>query len=128
MHNAKPNLADLSDWGARVFMMKINAGKLDNKGTEGCWLGDSSMSKGYHIYAPNRQIMVNRNVSFEDTVLRVPSILIAGEDKDNHIIKSSNLNTVVQQSKQPVKHQANIISRSTSVAPGISTNKARSKK
>ena len=39
MHNAKPNLTDLPDWGARVFMMKTNAGKLDNKSTEGHWLG-----------------------------------------------------------------------------------------
>ena len=90
MHNAKPNLADLLDWGARVFVMKTNAGKLDNKGTEGCWLGYGGMSKGHCIYAPNQQIMVECNISFEDMVLRVPSILIVGEDKDNYIIKSSN--------------------------------------
>ena len=53
MHNAKPNMADLPDWGARVFMMKTNAGKLDNKGTEGCWLGYSGIRKGYCIYASN---------------------------------------------------------------------------
>ena len=46
MHNAKPNLADLQDWGTRVFVMKTNAGKLDNKGMEGDWLRYSSMSKG----------------------------------------------------------------------------------
>ena len=55
--------------------------------------------------------------------LRVPSILIAGEDKDKSIIKSSDLNTGVQQSKQAVEHQADIISRSASVAPGISADK-----
>ena len=54
---------------------------------EGCWLGYSSMSKGHRIYAPNRQIMVECNVSFKDIVLRVPNILIVGEDKDNFIIK-----------------------------------------
>ena len=96
MHNAKPNLADLPDWGARVFMLKTNTGKLDNKGAEGHWLGYSSISKGHHIYGPNRQIMVKCNVSFKDTVLRVPSILIVGEDKDNPIIKSSNLNSEAQ--------------------------------
>ena len=56
-------------------------------------------------------------------VLRVPSIPIVGEDKDNPIIKSSNLNTAVQQLKQPVEHQADIISCDTSVAPGISADK-----
>ena len=69
------------------------------------------------------QIIVERNISFKDMVLRVPSIPIAGEDKDNHIIKFSNLNTVVQNLKQPVEHQADIISCGTSVAPGISANK-----
>ena len=125
MHNVKLNLADLPDWGTSIFMMKTNAGKLDNKGTEGCWLGYSSMSKGHHIYAPNWQITVECKISFEDMVLQVPSIPIAGEDKDNHIIKSSNLNTVVQQLKQPVKHQADIISHGTSVASGISADKSQ---
>ena len=35
MHKVKLNLADLPDWGTRVFMMKTNAGKLDNKKTVG---------------------------------------------------------------------------------------------
>ena len=104
MHNAKPNLADLPDWSMRVFMMKTDAGQLDNKGREGCWLGYRGMSKGHHIYAPNQQITVERNISFEDMVLQVPSIPIVGEDKDNYIIKSSNQNTTAPQSKQPVKH------------------------
>ena len=56
-------------------------------------------------------------------VLRVPSIPIMGEDKDNHIIQSSNLNTAVQKLKQPVEHQADIISHGASVALGISANK-----
>ena len=122
MHNAKPYLADLPDWGTRVFVMKTNTGKLDNKGTEGCWLGYSSMSKGHHIYAPNWQITVKHNVSFKDTALQVPSIPIVGEDKDNHIIKSSNQNTTALQSKQPVEHQADIIAHNPSVAPGISAD------
>ena len=69
--------------------------------------------------------MVECNISFEDMVPRVPSIPIAGEDKHNNIIKSSNLNTTVQQSKQPVEHQADIISHGTSVAPGIRADKSQ---
>ena len=97
MYGAKPNLADLPDWGARVFIMKESSGKLDSKATEGRWLGYSGVSKGHCIYGPNRQIMVERNVTFENTVLQVPGpILIVGEDKNNPIIKSSNQNTTVQ--------------------------------
>ena len=96
MYDVKPNLADLSDWDARVFIMKENSGKLDSKATEGRWLGYSGVSKGHRIYGPNRQIMVERNVTFENTVLQVSGpIPIAGEDKHNPIIKSSNQNTMV---------------------------------
>ena len=66
--------------------------------------------------------MVECNVSFEVMVLQVPSIPIVGEGKDNHIIKSSNQTTTALQSKQPVEHQADIITRDPSVAPGISAD------
>ena len=46
-----------------------------------------------------------------------------GRIKIISLSKSSNQNTVVLQAKHPVKHQADIISCSTSVVPGISTNK-----
>ena len=39
MHKVKLNLTDLPEWGVRVFMMKMTAGKLDQKATEGHWLG-----------------------------------------------------------------------------------------
>ena len=78
MYGAKPNLADLPDWGARVFIMKESSGKLDSKATEGRWLGYRVVSKGHRIYGPNRQIMVERNVTFENMVLQVPGpVLIA---------------------------------------------------
>ena len=119
MHNAKLNLADIPDWGARVFVLKTNAGKLNSKGTEGHWLGYNRVSIGHHIYAPNWQITFEHNIGFENMVLQVPSIPIVGDNKDNPNIKSSNLNTEAQQLKQPIKHQAEIISCGASVAPGI---------
>ena len=97
IYGVKPNLANLPDWGAQVFMMKESSGKLDSKAIEGCWLGYSSVSKGHCIYRPNCQIMVKCNVTFKNTVLQVPGpIPIAGEDKSNSIIKPSNQNTMVQ--------------------------------
>ena len=33
IHKAKPNLADLADWSARVFTTKTNAGNLETKKT-----------------------------------------------------------------------------------------------
>ena len=35
MYGVKPNLADLPDWGARVFIMKESSGKLNSKATKG---------------------------------------------------------------------------------------------
>ena len=81
MYGAKPNLADLSDWGAQVFIMKESSGKLNSKASEGHWLGYSGVRKGHRIYGPNRQIMVKHNVTFENTVLQVPGpIPIVGEN------------------------------------------------
>ena len=82
MHKTKPDLTDLPEWGARVFMMKTIAGKLDQKSTEGCLLGYSGTSKGHRIYGANKAISVEWNITFDNAVLTVPdAISIAGEDK-----------------------------------------------
>ena len=66
--------------------MKETSGKLNSKAIEGCWLGYSGVSKGHHIYGPNHQIMVECNITFENTVLQVPGpILISGEDKKTQL-------------------------------------------
>ena len=59
MHQTKPNLTDIPEWGARVFMMKTIAGKLDQKATEACWLGYSGTSKGHHIYGAKSRFQSN---------------------------------------------------------------------
>ena len=64
MHKMKLDLTDLPEWGARVFMMKTITGKLDQKSTEGRWLGYSGTSKGHHIYGANKAISVEQNVTF----------------------------------------------------------------
>ena len=78
-------------------MMKETSGKLDSKAIEGCWLGYSNVSKGHRRYGPIHQTMVEHNITFKNMVLQVPGpILIAEEDKNNSIIKSSNQNMMVQ--------------------------------
>ena len=103
MHNAKPNLVGLPDWGTRVFMLKNSRGKLDLKAMEGHWLGYSAVSKGHHIYGLNGQITVKQNITFKNRLLEVSNpIPISGEDKNDFIIKSSNQNMRVQNiSKKP---------------------------
>ena len=82
MHKMKPDLTDLPEWGARVFVMKTIACKLDQKSTEGHCLGYSSTSKGHCIYGAIKAISVKQNVIFDNAVLTVPdAISIVGEDK-----------------------------------------------
>ena len=49
----QPNLRDLPEWGARVFVMTQLAGKLDAKSEEAHWVGYSGTSQGHRIYQPN---------------------------------------------------------------------------
>ena len=127
MHQTKPDLTDLPEWGARVFIMKTNAGKLDQKSTEGGWLGYSSTSKGHHIYGANKAISVERNVTFDNAVLTVPdAILIAGEDKQRSIQNTSNQNATVQSPQKelnPLETSADIITRDPSVRTESSAGK-----
>ena len=115
MHQTKPDLTDLPEWGARVFVMKTNAGKLDQKSTEGCWLGYSGTSKGHCIYGANKAITVKWNITFDNAVLTVlDAILIAGEDKPRSIQTTSNQNATVQSPQQepkPLETSADIITR-----------------
>ena len=126
-HKAKLDLTDLPDWGARVFMMKTITGKLDQKSTEGHWLGYSGTSKGHHIYGANKAISVEWNITFDNAVLTVPdAISIAGEDKQGSIHKTNNQNTMVQsphKEPKPLEPSAEIITRNPSVRMESSAGK-----
>jgi hypothetical protein len=111
LNNVKPDLTDLPEWGARVYMLKTNAGKLDQKGIEGRWVGYSGASKGHHIYGANKQITVERNVTFDNSVLTIPNpILIAGEYND-HSQKNNNQNSITENTQQ------NLLSPQTTTQP-----------
>ena len=128
MHNLKLNLRGLPDWGVRVFTLKTTSGKLNSKSNEGRWLGYSGVSKGHHIYGPNHQISVKRNVTFKNNVLEVPS-LSAGEEDNNQTVKSSNQNMTIQNmsnksnQQQPHNPSADIISHDPSNGQNTDTSK-----
>ena len=50
LFGARPNLQDLPEWGAHVFVMTQPAGKLDAKSEEARWVGYSGTSQGHRIY------------------------------------------------------------------------------
>ena len=127
MHKTKPDLTDLPEWGARVFIMKTITGKLDQKSTEGCWLGYSGTSKGHCTYGANKAISVKWNITFNNAMLTVPdAILFVGEDKQRSIHKTSYQNTTVQSPRKepkPLEPSADIITRDPSMRMESSTGK-----
>ena len=127
MHKAKPDLTDLAEWGARVFVIKMIAGKLDQKSTEGRWLGYSGTSNGHCIYKANKAITVEWNVTFDNAVLTVPdAILIVGEYKHESIQKTSNQNATVQsppKEPKPLEPSADIMTHDPSVRMDLSANR-----
>ena len=126
MHQTKPDLTDLPEWGARVFMIKMIACKLDQKATEACLLGYSGTSKGHCIYGVDKSISVKWNITFDNNMLTVPdTILIAGEYKHQSIQKTSNQNTMVQsppKEPKPLEPLVDIITHDPSVRTVLSAD------
>ena len=62
----KPNLTGLLEWGSKVWVKKLNAGKLRPQALEARFVGINDESKGYRIYWPS-----HRKVSIEHDVYPV---------------------------------------------------------
>ena len=84
----KPDFTNLPEWGAKVWVLKEDRGKLDAKADEGRWVGYSRDSKAHQIYWPGKQRVTNeRNISFDDTVVVTPGDATAEnkhEDAQHH--------------------------------------------
>ena len=108
-------------------MMKMITGKLDQKSTEGNWLGYSGTSKGHRIYGANKAVSVEWNITFNNTMLTAPDTTsIAGEDKQGSIHKTNNQNMMVQSPRKepkPLKPSADIITCDPSVRMESSAGK-----
>ena len=80
----KPDFTDLPEWGAKVWVLKEDRGKLDAKADEGRWVGYSRDSKAHRIYWPGRQRVTNeRNISFDDTVVVTTGDATAENKRDD---------------------------------------------
>ena len=90
-------------------------------------MGYSSTSKRHRIYGANKAISVEWNITFNNAMLTVPdAILIAGEDKQGSIHKTSNQNATVQSPRKepkPLEPSANIITCDPSVRTESSAGK-----
>ncbi|CDO69616.1 hypothetical protein BN946_scf184851.g4 [Trametes cinnabarina] len=85
-YGSPPDLWDLHHFGAKVWVRKESAGKLESKAREGRFVGYSQKSKGYQIYWPDkRSITVERNVRFvedEPDSVKVEDVQLEGAKAD----------------------------------------------
>ena len=72
VHNKKPHLAGIQEFGAVAYVKDLKAGKLDARAQLGWFVGYDSKSKGYRIYWPGkRSISVERNVIFNQDDVQI---------------------------------------------------------
>jgi len=77
----KPDLSRVPEWGAKVWVKDLDAGKLDARAKEGRFVGYDGASKGYRIYwEDKRRVSVEQDVVFnKDKVFEPGTVLIEGE-------------------------------------------------
>ena len=81
VHNKKPHLASIQEFGATAYVKDLKAGKLDAHAQLGQFVGYDSESKGYRIYWPGkRSISVEHNVMFnqDDIQINDSTVSISG--------------------------------------------------
>src|SRR5277367_5895764 len=62
----KPNLRDLPEFGAKVWVHTPGGSKLDGRSVIGRWVGFDEESSGHRIYSPEkRSVSIQRSVKFE---------------------------------------------------------------
>ncbi|KAL7284965.1 hypothetical protein ACG7TL_000054 [Trametes sanguinea] len=65
-----PDLRDLRTFGAKVWIRKEHAAKMESKAVEGRFVGYAPNAKGYRVYWPSkRSVSVERNVRFVEADL-----------------------------------------------------------
>ncbi|KAE9383519.1 hypothetical protein BT96DRAFT_758589, partial [Gymnopus androsaceus JB14] len=82
----KPNMANVPDWGAQVFVLKKSKSKLDVRARVGRWVGnndgveDFEVSQGHRIYWPDtRSVTVERSVVFRKEEGEIRGFLEVGD-------------------------------------------------
>src|SRR5882757_5791030 len=80
-HNSTPNIARAHEFGCKVYVHQMDAGKLEACAEEAIFIGIDDESKAYRIYWPERRrVSAKRNVIFAPTTeLVADGILDEGE-------------------------------------------------
>jgi hypothetical protein len=69
----KPNIANLCEFGTKVWVHNTSGSKLDGCSSVGRWVGFDEVSNGHRIYWPDKQtISVECSIKFDDDWVIVP--------------------------------------------------------
>jgi hypothetical protein len=80
VHKAKPNIKDLHEFGATVYVKDLTAGKLDVQAKIRKFMGYDDESKGYRIYWPEkRSVGIEREVRFNPDKVLIPDDKLGNE-------------------------------------------------
>jgi hypothetical protein len=78
IHQRKPDLSMVHEFGSTVYILQQNAGKLEAKAEEALFVGIDNKSKAYWVYWPMKhRVSVECNVTFA-----LPSVIVARDVLD----------------------------------------------
>ena len=86
----KPNLSTVHPWGCKVWVKRLDVGKLEPRAEECRFVGIDNESKGYRVYWPGKnRVGIERDVYFnENECLEPDEVPIEG---GNDILTNSNV-------------------------------------
>jgi hypothetical protein len=102
VRKTKPNLAQAHEFGTRVYVHLLNAGKLEARAEEAIFVSVDAESKGYRVYWMGKhQVLVERNITFAP--MDIEDVLNEGEssavydryNNNNNIVSTGTSSTIV---------------------------------
>ena len=72
----KPDLSELPEWGAKVWVHDDEGNKLEGRSKIGRWVGfDEESTHAHRIYWPDRRtVSVERNIKFDENFILIPKV------------------------------------------------------
>ena len=81
--NQKPDLSIVRPWGCKMWVKRLDAGKLEPRAEECRFVGVDSESKGYRVYWPGKnRVSVERDAYFNEKEALEPDEVSIEEEND----------------------------------------------
>lgn len=81
--NQKPDLSVAHPWGSKMWVKRLDVGKLEPCAEECCFMGVDSESKGYRVYWPRKNcVSLERDAYFNEKDMLDPDKVPIEEEND----------------------------------------------